>query len=174
LAVRAGHEALVVVAVCGHGCVEPVAREGRRVPLTSTTIGQVLLAYSSPQALDQVVGMKAVSGTDGSAASLGNGLRGVLAGIRRCGVAVARAEGELVVAAPVFGPPGVAVAALALYAPDGDSLSMVAMVWTTAQRISRELVGPDAAPRIGEGPGGPVGLGPVDDRPVRRGWARYT
>jgi DNA-binding IclR family transcriptional regulator len=174
LAVRAGHEALVVVAVCGHACVEPVAREGRRVPLTSTTIGQVLLAYSPPQALDQVVGMKAESGTDGSAASPGNGLRGVLAGIRRCGVAVARADGELVVAVPVFGPPGVAVAALALYAPDGGSPSMVPMVWTAAQRISRELLGPDAAPPSGEGPGRPVGPGRMDSRPTQRGWARRT
>jgi DNA-binding IclR family transcriptional regulator len=174
LAVPASYEALVVVAVCGHRRVEPVAREGTRVPLTSTTIGQVLLAYSSSQALEQVLGRTAESRTDGSAAWLSNGLRGALAGIRRRGVAIGRADGELVVAAPVFGPPGLAVAALALYAPDGDSPSMVAMVWTTAQRISRELLGPDAASPIGDGPGRPVGLGPVDDRPVGRGWARST
>jgi DNA-binding IclR family transcriptional regulator len=174
LAVRAGHEALVVVAVCGHRWVEPVGREGTRVPLTSTTIGQVLLAYSSSQALEQVLGRTAASGTDGSAALPSNGLRGVLAAIRRCGVAVARADGEVVVAAPVFGSPGMAVAALALYTSDGDSPSTVPMVWTTAQRISRELLGPDAAPRIGEGPGRPVGLRRVDDRPVRQGWARST
>ena len=68
LAVPASCEALVVVAFCGHRWVDPVAREGTRVPLTSTTIGQVLLAYSSPQALEQVLGGKAESGTNGSAA----------------------------------------------------------------------------------------------------------
>jgi DNA-binding IclR family transcriptional regulator len=173
LAARAGHEALVVVAVCGHRSVEPVAREGTRVPLTSTTIGQVLLAYSSSQALEQVLGNTAESGTDGSAALPSNGLRGVLAGIRRCGVAVARDDGALVVAAPVFGPPGVVVAALAAYTSDDDSPSTVPMVWTTAQRISRELLGPNAASPTGEAPGRPVGLGRVDDRPARPGWARY-
>jgi len=175
LAVPASCEALVVVAFCGHRWVEPVAREGTRVPLTSTVIGQVLLAYSSSQALEHVLGGKTESGTtDGSAALLSNGLRGVLADIRRCGVAVTRTGGELVVAAPVFGRPGVAVAALALYAPDGASTSTVPMVWTTAQRISRELVGPGAAPPIGEAPGRPAELGRVDHRPARRGWARYT
>jgi DNA-binding IclR family transcriptional regulator len=174
LAVPASCEALVVVAFCGHRWAEPVAREGTRVPLTSTTIGQVLLAYSSSQALERVLGGKTESGTDGSAALLSNGLRGVLAEIRRCGVAVTRAGGELVVAAPVFGRPGVAVAALALYAPDGDSTSTVPMVCTTAQRVSRELLGPGAALPIREVPGRPAGLGQVDHRPVRRGWARYT
>jgi DNA-binding IclR family transcriptional regulator len=174
LAVPTRCEALVVLAFCGHRWVEPVAREGTRLPLTSTTIGQVLLAYSSSQALEQVLRGNAESGTDDSAVLLGNGLRGVLAGIRRCGVAVARADAELVVAAPVFGPPGVAVAALALYAPDGDSPSTVPMVWTTAQRISRELLGPDAAPPIDEVPLPPAGLGRMNHRPVRQDWARYT
>ena len=68
----------------------------------------------------------------------------------------------LVVAAPVFGPPGELVAALALSAPDGDSSSMVPMVWMTTQRISRELLPADAAPPIDDGLGRAAGLARVD------------
>jgi hypothetical protein len=50
-----------------------------------------------------------------------------------------------VVAAPVFGPPGELVAALALSAPYGDPRLLVPMVRMTTRRISRELLPADAA-----------------------------
>jgi DNA-binding IclR family transcriptional regulator len=145
LAVQEGDEALVIAAVWGHHCVEPAARAGTRLPLPSTSVGQVLLAYSPPLVPEQVLGKEAESVTDGSAALRMNGLRGVLGEIRRCGVAVAHPDGELVVAVPVLGPLGAIVAVLALSAPDDDSRLLVPMVRMTAQRISRELLGAHAA-----------------------------
>jgi DNA-binding IclR family transcriptional regulator len=55
LAVRVGGDALYLAAVCGHRCVEPVARAGTRVPVTSTSVGQVLLAYSRSPVLEQIL-----------------------------------------------------------------------------------------------------------------------
>ena len=55
LAVRVGGDALYLAAVCGHRCVEPVVRAGTRVPLTSTSVGQVLLAYSRSPVLEQIL-----------------------------------------------------------------------------------------------------------------------
>ena len=145
LAVRVGGDALYLAAVCGHRCVEPVARAGTRVPLTSTSVGQVLLAYSRSPVLEQILENDPETAIASSAESRTNRLRGVLAGIRRLGVAVAHNGDDTVVAAPVFGPPGELVAALALSAPDGDPRSLVPMVRMTTQRISRELLPADAA-----------------------------
>jgi DNA-binding IclR family transcriptional regulator len=145
LAVRVGGDALYLAAVCGHRCAEPVARAGTRVPLTSTSVGQVLLAYSRSPVLDQILENVPETAIASSAESRTNGLRGVLAGIRRLGVAVARAGDDTVVAAPVFGSPGELVAALALSAPDGAPPSLVPMVRMTAHRISQELLPADAA-----------------------------
>ena len=145
LAVRVGGDALYLAAVCGHRCVEPVTRAGTRVPLTSTSVGQVLLAYSRSPVLEQILENDPETAIASSAESRTNRLRGVLAGIRRLGVAVARNGDDTVVAAPVFGPPGELVAALALSAPDGDPRSLVPMVRMTTRRISRELLPVDAA-----------------------------
>jgi len=73
-------------------------------------------------------------------------LREVLADARRSGLAVSHApDGPLVVAAPVCGPSGTVVAALALTVPDGiEPRSVAPVVRATAQRISRELAGPRA------------------------------
>jgi DNA-binding IclR family transcriptional regulator len=73
-------------------------------------------------------------------------LREVLADARRSGLAVSHApDGPLVVAAPVCGPSGTVVAALALTVPDGiEPRSVAPVVRATSQRISRELAGSPA------------------------------
>jgi len=151
LAVLAGGEALYVETICGHRPVERTGRTGTRVPLTSTSIGQVLLAHAPSEVLEQVLADEARPTTDVPAVPHQR-LRAVLADIRRSGIAVSRAGGApLAVAAPVFGSP-TGVAALGLTASEqAEPRLIIPMVCTTAQRVSRELLGSVAANGIDAG-----------------------
>jgi DNA-binding IclR family transcriptional regulator len=149
--VLAGGEALYVQTIYGHRPVERTGRTGTRVPLTSTSIGQVLLAHAPSEVLEQVLADEARPTTDLPAVPPQR-LRAVLADIRRSGIAVSRAgAGSLAVAAPVFGSP-TGVAALGLIASEqAESRLIIPMVCTTAQRVSRELLGSVAANGVDAG-----------------------
>ena len=169
LALLARGEALYVQTICGHHPLDRPARAGMRVPLTSTSIGQILLAYAPPDALEQILTKKARP-TAADPTLPTQRLRAVLADIRRCGVAISRPHGgSLAVAAPVFGPSSEVVAALALTVPDmAESRLVVPIVRTMAQRISRELLGSTAPGAISHG-GAPT-LAPI---PLGGGPARW-
>jgi DNA-binding IclR family transcriptional regulator len=145
LAVLASPEALCVETAGGHGRATQGVQAGSRVPLTSTAIGQVLLAHAPPDVLEQVLANRARPA--GTSTVPGQRLRELLADIRRVGVAVCRTNARsLVVAAPVSDPPNGVVAAVAVTVPEGAEVRLVIrLVRRTSRRISRELV-PATAP----------------------------
>jgi DNA-binding IclR family transcriptional regulator len=149
LAVLAGPEALCVEAAGGHGRATHGVRAGSRVPLTSTAIGQVLLAHAPSDVLEQVLANRARPAEMSTVPV--QRLRALLADIRRAGVAVCHLDARsLVVAAPVVDPLDGGIAAVALTVPEGAEVRlMVPLVRRTSRRISRELPGATAPGAIG-------------------------
>jgi DNA-binding IclR family transcriptional regulator len=144
LAVLAGPEALCVEAVGGHGRATPGVRVGSRVPLTSTAIGQVLLAHAPSDVLEQVLANRPRPAEMSTVPV--QRLRARLADIRRAAVAICHTDrGSLVVASPVADPPDRVIAAVALTVPEGAEVRLVVpLVRRTSRRISRELLGAPA------------------------------
>jgi len=142
LAILAGGDALYVQSVGGHGPPPAPALTGTRVSLTSTTIGQVLLAYAPPDVLEKVLANE-VRWTVEDTVVPPQRLRALLADVRRTGAGVFHGHGgRLVVAVPVDG----VAAALAVSAPDGlEPRFVVPLVRRTARRISRDLSCPPQA-----------------------------
>ena len=113
LAVPDGAGARIIDTVTGRHAASGRAAAGAHLPLRTTAVGQVILAFSG---------------------SVGG--RGDLAGIRRDHVAYAAEE----VAAPVFGRDGTLVAAIALVAHAGtDPRDFAMAVRTSALGITRTL-----------------------------------
>jgi DNA-binding IclR family transcriptional regulator len=132
LAVPLGAEALCVAAITGHQPVRPLLPAGARVPLESTGIGRVLLAYALPEVVEEVLG-----GNGGSTYRI----RQDLVEIRRCGVAVTRGGSRIFsAAAPVAGPLGTVMAAVsvAVRTPSDPPL-LIRLLRRAAAGISREL-----------------------------------
>jgi DNA-binding IclR family transcriptional regulator len=146
LAILAGGDALYVQTVGGHGPPPAPALTGTRVSLTSTTIGQVLLAYAPPDVLEKVLANEVRSTVDDTVVPPQR-LRALLADVRRTGARVFHGHGgRLVVAVPVDG----VAAALAVRAPDGaEPRFIVPLVRRAARRISRDLPCPPLA--VGDG-----------------------
>jgi len=116
LAVRDGHEALYVDTISGREAVPVRSRPGGRLPLHATGVGKVLLAYGPPELLAEIIEAGLRRYTPHTIVAAGH-LRRTLAEIRRSGLGYAREEmtlGSLSVAAPVVGPDGGVVAALAV------------------------------------------------------------
>ncbi|TQS46535.1 IclR family transcriptional regulator [Cryptosporangium phraense] len=158
LAVRDGHEAVYVERISGRQAIGVVSRVGGRLPLHATGVGQVLLAYSTPELQDRVLEQPLKAFTKYTLTDPKR-LRQVLAEVRRAGIAVCDRmvdPDSLSVAAPVFGPPDGAdavaarvsvgatvVAALSVVVPsDGaDRLGLVPAVRAAARGITRVLGG---------------------------------
>ncbi len=143
LAVRDGYEALDVDTVPGRGAVRARSRRAGRVPLHATAVGKALLAHAPPQVLNELVQAGLRRYTEHTVV-VPSQLRRALADVRRTGLAYAREEfvlGSLSVGAPIYGPDGDVVAALAvvLRPGRGDLRRFGPAVRTAANATSRTL-----------------------------------
>lgn len=121
LAVRADRDAVIVERLSATGAGRVRFRVGGRAPLHLTGVGLVLLAHA-PYEVQQSVLAEPLPVPVGEDAVTNDHLRGVLADVRRQGVATASLclpEPMSSVAAPVVGPRGTVVAALSVVAPTG-------------------------------------------------------
>jgi DNA-binding IclR family transcriptional regulator len=120
-------------------------RVGGRMPLHSTGVGLVLLAHAPAAVQDEVLGGDlARQPSEGRTGAGGLGLRALLAGVRRDGVAVvSRPAPESVtsVAALVRDAGGAPVAALSVVAPSDrvDAAGVRAAVVAVARAVSRAV-----------------------------------
>jgi DNA-binding IclR family transcriptional regulator len=118
LAVREGHEAVLVERLSARRAGRVLYRVGGRMPLHSTGVGLVLLAYSAPEVQDAVLARDLTLQPENARRS-DHDLRVQLAEIRREGVAVASRqwpEPVTSVAVPITGPRGRTVAAVSVVA----------------------------------------------------------
>jgi len=142
LGVLTGTDVAYIEKRCDHSPVTTFAQT-TRLPAHATALGKALLAFSSPELLDRVIG-GGLKGYTPNTVTDPDRLRQALASIRLTRVAVSRWEykaGISEVAVPVFGSGGVAVAALELTVPNlRTDLQMASSVLTIAARgLSREL-----------------------------------
>ena len=119
------------------------------LPAHATAMGKALLAFASPNTLDEVIGQGLEQYTPFTLATPSR-LRRSLAMTRLTGVAVARREFDLgtsAIAAPVFGGGGAVVAALELEIrnPLGDPRPLQPTLAVAARALSRELAAPHPA-----------------------------
>jgi DNA-binding IclR family transcriptional regulator len=143
LAVRDGSEALLVERLSAHQSMPVLYRVGGRLPLHSTGVGLVLLAYAAPEFQEEVLAQPLVLEPERVPVS-GAALRRTLAGVRRDGLARFRrgAPQPLVsVAAPVFGADDEVAAALSVIVPaeKADPRMLGPAVRTAARAVSRGL-----------------------------------
>src|SRR3954453_22894814 len=152
LAVREGEDALMVERLSSHGAVAALYRPGGRMPLHSTGVGLVLLAFAEPGFQEHVLAQPLVHEPEKVPVSPA-ALRRTLAEIRREGLATFRrgAPGPIVsVAAPVHDAQGAVVAALSVVVPaeNAEPRLLGPAVRTAARGISRGL-GARRAPTAG-------------------------
>jgi len=155
LAIRDGHEALDVDTVPGRGAVRAArSRRAGRAPLHATGVGKALLAHAPQQVLTEIIQAGLRRYTEHTVV-VPSQLRRALADVRRTGLAYAREEfvvGSLSVGAPICGPDGEVVAALAvvLRSGRGDLRRFGPAVRTAAHATSRTLAerAPSGAPAV--------------------------
>lgn len=145
LAVREGVEAVVVERMSTPTAVGLVSQVGGRLPLHSSGVGKVLLAYGGAELFDQVTAQGLQAYTPATITDPET-LRAHLAECRRTGFAVVREETSLSaqsVAVPVFGPTGEVTAALSVVVAAGTvNLNSVIPALVAAGRgISRAMGG---------------------------------
>ncbi|MDQ1054461.1 DNA-binding IclR family transcriptional regulator [Arthrobacter sp. SORGH_AS 212] len=143
LAVREGHEAVLIDRLSSRTATEVAYRVGGRMPLSTTAVGQVLLAYTAPDVQEELLAQP-----DGEGGGPGPGpakdLRALLAEVKQAGAAVVRRthpSQTVSVAAPIRGAGGDVVAALSIVVPDAATQAheMVPLVRASALAISRSL-----------------------------------
>jgi len=142
LGILTGTDVAYIEKRCDHSPVTTFAQTAR-LPAHATALGKALLAFSPAEILDRVIvnGLKCYTP---NTVTDPERLRQCLTSIRLTRVAIARWElepGLSGVAVPVFGPGGMAVAALGLTVPNlRTDLQMASCVLTIAARgLSREL-----------------------------------
>ncbi|MHA6630481.1 IclR family transcriptional regulator [Pseudonocardia sichuanensis] len=155
LAVRDGHEALLVERLSAHQAMPVLYRVGGRLPLHSTGVGLVLLAFAEPEFQEEVLAQELVHEPERIPVSP-SALRRTLAQVRREGLARfrRRAPQPLVsVAAPVFGADDRVTAALSVLVPEenADPRQLGPAVRTAARAVSRGLGARRAIGLGGEG-----------------------
>jgi DNA-binding IclR family transcriptional regulator len=147
LAVREGHEAILVERLSAHRAGRVLYRIGGRMPMHATGVGLVLLAHA-PVQIQQEVLAGDLTVEPGHALASERELRVLLAAIRRDGVATAsrqRPEPMTSVAAPVLNNRRV-VAALSVVAQSGNlqPAALTPAVVAVARAISRAVSGVSA------------------------------
>jgi DNA-binding IclR family transcriptional regulator len=143
LAVREGHEAVLVERLSTHRAVPVLYSVGGRLPLHSTGVGLVLLASTPPEVQEEVLSLPLVHEPENVPVSPA-ALRRTLAAVRRDGLATVRRgvpQPLVAVAAPVFDADERAVAALSVLVPEegADARLLGPAVRTAARAVSRGL-----------------------------------
>ncbi|ASR37279.1 hypothetical protein BAY61_22325 [Prauserella marina] len=142
LAVRDGGEALVVEHFAARNAIATATRIGGRLPLHASGVGQVLLAFSSPEEQEEVLAGPLERFTDRTLSDPAT-LRGVLADVRGSGVAVTNSSmplPALAVAAPITDGTARCVAAMAVVVPSElTATPYVAAVVAAARGASRAV-----------------------------------
>ena len=144
LAVREGTEATLVERLSAHQAAPVQYRIGGRLPLHSTAVGLVLLAFA-PSGVQEDFLARPMYGEPDRELIPPDVMRRTLADVRRERLAVYRRQEEqeviVAVAAPIFGPDETAVAALGVLLPErvAQPRRIGLAVRTAAQGISREL-----------------------------------
>lgn len=143
LAVRDGNDALLVERLSAHRAMPVLYRVGGRLPLHSTGVGLVLLAFADPAFQESVLAQPLVQQPENVPVPA-DALRRRLADVRREGLAIFRrgAPQPLVtVAAPVFGPDDEVAASLSVLVPPEriEPRLLGPAVRTAARAISRGL-----------------------------------
>jgi DNA-binding IclR family transcriptional regulator len=143
LAVREGTEATLVERLSAHQAAPVQYRIGGRLPLHSTAVGLVLLAFA-PAGLQEEFLTRPIYGEPDHLLIPPEVMRRTLADVRRERLAIYRREEQEVivaVAAPIFGPDDSVTAALGVLLPErvARPRRIGLAVRTAAQGISREL-----------------------------------
>ncbi|MBB5133367.1 DNA-binding IclR family transcriptional regulator [Thermocatellispora tengchongensis] len=143
LAVREGDEAVLVERLSSHHAMPVLYRVGGRLPLHSTGVGLVLLAFADPAFQDEVLARPLVHEPE-KVPVAPDALRRTLAEVRRQGMATVRRASPaplVTVAAPIFGAEHRVVAALSVVVPRGgaEPRQLGPAVRTAARSISRML-----------------------------------
>jgi DNA-binding IclR family transcriptional regulator len=143
LAVREGGEALLVERLSAHQAIPVLYRVGGRLPLHSTGVGLVLLAYADPEFQEDMLAQPLVHLPENVPVSSA-ALRRTLAEIRRDGMTVFRRRSPqplISVAAPVFGADDRIAASLSVVVPQetAEPRLLGPAVRTAARSISRVL-----------------------------------
>src|SRR4029453_11144442 len=142
LAVREGTEALLVERLSAHQAMNILYRVGGRLPLHSTGVGLVLLAFSESGFQESVLAQPLVHMPENVPVSPA-ALRRTLAEIRREGLGTFRRppppQPLVSVAAPIFGADDKVVAALSVVVPqeNAEPRLLGPAVRTAARSISR-------------------------------------
>jgi len=154
LAVRDGLEAVLVERLSARRADRVLYRVGGRMPLHSTGVGLVLLAYAPPHVQDEVLASDLLVEPEGRRLSAAS-LRVQLAEVRREGVAIAsRPTAELMtsVAAPISDHSGATVAAISVVARSGQiepavlRPAVVAIARAISRAVAAGLNGAGAEP----------------------------
>ena len=143
LAVRDGGDALLVERLSSHNAMPVLYRVGGRLPLHSTGVGLVLLAFAAPEVQEEVLSQPLMHEPEKVAVSPA-ALRRSLAEIRRDGAATVRRrvpQALVTVAAPIFDSSDQVTAAVSVVVPQerAEPRLLVAAVRTVARSISRGL-----------------------------------
>ena len=143
LSVLEGRDAVLIDRLSSRTATEVAYRVGGRMPLGTTAVGQVLLAYARPELQAEVI-TNAVPTERGGGGLSAAGLRAALADVKKSGAAVVRRtqpSRTISVAAPIHGADGDVVAALSIVVPDAltPPHELVPLVRAAARAISRNL-----------------------------------
>jgi DNA-binding IclR family transcriptional regulator len=144
LAVREGTEATLVERLSAHEAAPVQYRIGGRLPLHSTAVGLVLLAFA-PAGLQEEFLTRPMAREPDHVLIPPEVMRRTLADVRRERLAIYRRQEQqeviVAVAAPIFGADDAVVAALGVLLPErvAQPRRIGLAVRTTAQGISREL-----------------------------------
>ncbi|GAA3307288.1 IclR family transcriptional regulator [Nonomuraea dietziae] len=159
LAVRDGYEALLIERLSSHQAMPVLYRVGGRLPLHSTGVGLVLLAFAEPEVQEEVLSRPMVREPEKEIVSPVD-LRRTLARVRLEGLAHLHrphAPRAIVsVAAPVFGADDRVAAALSVLVPseDADPRMLGPAVRTIARAISRGLGARRSIGQVGDASAG--------------------
>jgi DNA-binding IclR family transcriptional regulator len=119
LGVLDGSQVLVVEKITGHRPMPMLSQVGGTIPAHCSALGRAILAYSDAATIDAVLDAGLLARTPRTITTV-VALQRELAAIPDRGWAVDREEGNIgvsCVAAPIFGPQGVVVAALSVTGP---------------------------------------------------------
>jgi DNA-binding IclR family transcriptional regulator len=145
LAVRDGKRALYLDHISGHGSVGTSQPVGRHVsPLHATAVGKIILAFSEPELLESILEDGLQRCTRYTIASPAQLIEAVekTRGSRLAFSMEEMTLGRSSVAAPIFGPDGELVAALAIVARSSTDVRRLApAVQAAALGVARTLTG---------------------------------